>query len=82
MSPLLVTGDVARVAALLREGGLAVYPTETFYGLGALATDRAALARLGASKLRPEGKPLPLVAADEASGTSPSARVAMAAPAT
>jgi L-threonylcarbamoyladenylate synthase len=41
-----------------------VYPTETFYGLGALASDARALARLVAAKLRPEGKPLPLVAAD------------------
>jgi L-threonylcarbamoyladenylate synthase len=60
----LVTADVERVAEVLRRGGLAVYPTETFYGLGARATDARALARLVAAKLRPEGKPLPLVAAD------------------
>jgi L-threonylcarbamoyladenylate synthase len=66
VSQPLVTGDVARVAAVLREGGLAVYPTETFYGLGARATDARALARLVEAKLRPEGKPLPLVAADRA----------------
>lgn len=63
MTPIL-TVDAA--AAVLRRGGIVAYPTETFYGLGALATDRAALARLGASKLRPAGKPLPLIAADEA----------------
>jgi L-threonylcarbamoyladenylate synthase len=51
-------------AAALRAGSLVVYPTETFYGLGALATLPAALERLSAAKLRPEGKPLPLVAAD------------------
>jgi len=49
---------------VLRRGGLVAYPTETFYGLGALARDRAALARLARAKLRPEGKPLPLLAAD------------------
>ena len=49
---------------MLRRGGLVAYPTETFYGLGALARDRAALARLARAKLRPEGKPLPLLAAD------------------
>jgi L-threonylcarbamoyladenylate synthase len=59
-----VTTDVAVAAAALRRGGLVVYPTETFYGLGALARDAAAVARLGEAKLRPEGKPLPLVAAD------------------
>lgn len=64
MTAPLVTRDVAAVAAVLRKGGIAVYPTETFYGLGALAVDAGALARLVAAKLRPEGKPLPLVAAD------------------
>jgi L-threonylcarbamoyladenylate synthase len=60
----LLTRDVAAAAAVLRRGGLCVYPTETFYGLGALAGCRPALERLAAAKLRPEGKPLPLVAAD------------------
>jgi L-threonylcarbamoyladenylate synthase len=59
-----VTRDVAVAAAALRGGALVVYPTETFYGLGALASLPEALARLAAAKLRPEGKPLPLVAAD------------------
>ncbi len=56
-----------RVAAeALRRGGIVAYPTETFYGLGALARDPAAVARLAAVKGRPDGKPLPLVAADRA----------------
>jgi L-threonylcarbamoyladenylate synthase len=55
---------VARAAETLRAGGVLAYPTETFYGLGALASDRAAVARLAAAKLRPDGKPLPLLAAD------------------
>ena len=55
---------IAEAAALLRWGGLVAYPTETFYGLGALASHRGALARLAAAKLRPEGKPLPLLAGD------------------
>jgi L-threonylcarbamoyladenylate synthase len=64
--PVLFTRDVAEAAAALRRGSLVVYPTETFYGLGALATLPAALARLAAAKLRPADKPLPLVAADDA----------------
>jgi L-threonylcarbamoyladenylate synthase len=60
------TRDVEVAAAALRAGAIVVYPTETFYGLGALATLPAALERLAAAKLRPEGKPLPLVAADPA----------------
>jgi L-threonylcarbamoyladenylate synthase len=55
---------VAIAGEVLRRGGLVAYPTETFYGLGALARDAAALERLARAKLRPEGKPLPLVAAD------------------
>jgi L-threonylcarbamoyladenylate synthase len=54
---------ISAAAALLRRGGILAYPTETFYGLGALASREDALQRLAAAKLRPEGKPLPLVAA-------------------
>ena len=63
---VVFTRDVAEAASALRRGSLVVYPTETFYGLGALATLPAALARLAAAKLRPADKPLPLVAADDA----------------
>jgi L-threonylcarbamoyladenylate synthase len=59
-----ITRDVAVAAAALRRGALVAYPTETFYGLGALPSLPEALARLTAAKLRPEGKPLPLVASD------------------
>jgi L-threonylcarbamoyladenylate synthase len=64
-----VSGLAARLAAaaeLLRRGGIVAYPTETFYGLGALWHRRDALHRLAQAKLRPEGKPLPLLAADRA----------------
>ena len=40
-------------AAVLRRGGLVAYPTETFYGLGVLARDGAAVARLVRAKGRP-----------------------------
>ncbi|HET7755169.1 MAG TPA: L-threonylcarbamoyladenylate synthase [Anaeromyxobacteraceae bacterium] len=56
---------IRRCADVLRAGGLVAYPTETFYALGALASRSDALARLASAKLRPEGKPLPLLAADE-----------------
>jgi L-threonylcarbamoyladenylate synthase len=57
---------ISAAAAVLAAGGVVVYPTETFYGLGARASAAAALDRLARAKLRPEGKPLPLVAADRA----------------
>ena len=51
---------IAEAAAALRRGGVVAYPTETLYGLGALAGDAAAVARLAAAKGRPDGKPMPL----------------------
>jgi L-threonylcarbamoyladenylate synthase len=57
---------IAAAAEALRRGGVVVYPTETFYGVGALARDGAAVERLARAKGRPDGKPLPLVAADRA----------------
>jgi L-threonylcarbamoyladenylate synthase len=60
----ILAARVASAAAIVRAGGIVAYPTETFYALGALASREDALARLAAAKLRPEGKPLPLLAAD------------------
>jgi len=49
---------LARAAAVLRDGGLIAFPTETFYGLGAAADDSTALRRVCAVKGRSESKPL------------------------
>jgi len=57
---------IEAAASVLRGGGIVVYPTETLYALGARADRPAALERLALAKLRPEGKPLPLLAADRA----------------
>jgi len=59
----VLAARVAEAAEALRRGGVGAYPTETFYGLGALATDGAAVERLLAAKERPDGKPLPLLGA-------------------
>jgi len=53
-----VTPEVARAAELLRAGGLVAFPTETVYGLGADASNAAAVARLYAVKRRPPGHPV------------------------
>jgi L-threonylcarbamoyladenylate synthase len=42
----------------LREGGLVAFPTETVYGLGADASNAAAVARIFAAKGRPADHPL------------------------
>lgn len=44
-------------AAVLAAGGLAAFPTETVYGLGALALDPAAVGRIFAAKGRPATNP-------------------------
>ena len=49
---------VAAAACSLREGGLVAFPTETVYGLGADATNAAAIARLYQAKGRPSFNPL------------------------
>lgn len=49
---------VADAARCLREGGLVAFPTETVYGLGADASNAAAIARLYEAKGRPAFNPL------------------------
>ena len=49
---------IARAAACLRRGGLVAFPTETVYGLGAHALDRAAIQRVFSAKKRPANDPL------------------------
>src|SRR5215213_6820694 len=47
-----------RAAAVLRDGGLVAFPTETVYGLGAHALDPAAIERIYQAKGRPAYNPL------------------------
>jgi L-threonylcarbamoyladenylate synthase len=49
---------IANAAIILRTGGLVAFPTETVYGLGADATNSAAVARIFAVKGRPHFNPL------------------------
>ena len=51
-------GAIARAAAIIRSGGLVAFPTETVYGLGAHALDRAAVQRIFDAKGRPSTDPL------------------------
>ncbi len=72
--------ELAAAAALLRAGELVAIPTDTVYGVGAIAWDRAAVARLYTAKLRSADKAIPLLLADSAdldlvaAGVSPAAR--------
>ncbi|MGQ9862392.1 MAG: L-threonylcarbamoyladenylate synthase [Thiobacillaceae bacterium] len=49
---------IARAAGILRGGGVVAFPTETVYGLGANATNLAAVRRVFAIKGRPAHHPL------------------------
>ena len=50
--------EVSRAAQILRAGGLVAFPTETVYGLGADASNPAAIARLYTVKRRPHEHPV------------------------
>jgi L-threonylcarbamoyladenylate synthase len=50
--------EIARAAALIREGKLVAFPTETVYGLGANARDARAVRRIFELKGRPSTSPL------------------------
>jgi L-threonylcarbamoyladenylate synthase len=47
--------------AVLRQGGLVGFPTDTVYGLGALAFSGLAVAKLYPAKGRPESKAIPVL---------------------
>lgn len=56
-------GIISQYAIFLRNGGILVYPTETYYALGCLANRPEAIKEIFALKGRPGDKPLPLIAA-------------------
>ncbi len=49
---------IAKATGILSRGGLVAFPTETVYGLGAVASDSQAVARIFAAKGRPADNPL------------------------
>jgi len=57
---------IGEAAALLRSGGVVAFPTETVYGLGADATNEAAVERIFTAKGRPSDNPLIVHVADKA----------------
>jgi L-threonylcarbamoyladenylate synthase len=72
------TAEIFRIddgIAALRSGELVVYPTETFYGIGADPFSRSALQRLFAVKAREPERPVGLIAADTAMAFSVASEV-------
>lgn len=78
-------GALDRAVAHVRGGGLLVLPTDTVYGIGALASDRDAVVRLLAAKGRGRRMPSPVLVADPdqldgvVAGAPSTARVLMGA---
>ena len=58
MTSLGISTDVALAAKILREGGIIGLPTETVYGLAALASNETAVHRIFDTKGRPRNHPL------------------------
>lgn len=52
---------ISQAVAVLKDGGVIAYPTETFYGLGVDATNEKAVERLFAVKGRDFKNPIPVV---------------------
>ncbi|MCC6850025.1 MAG: threonylcarbamoyl-AMP synthase [Deltaproteobacteria bacterium] len=62
----MAASELDAALATLRRDGAVVYPTETFYGLGARAFAPEAVAGVARLKGRDAGKPIALVVADTA----------------
>jgi L-threonylcarbamoyladenylate synthase len=62
--------DIESAARALRAGRLVAFPTETVYGLGAVATNDRAVASIFAAKRRPRFNPLIVHVADRAAATA------------
>jgi L-threonylcarbamoyladenylate synthase len=58
---------IAAAVAVLKDGGVLAYPTETFYGLGADASNESAVETIFTIKGRAFDKPISVIIADEKS---------------
>ena len=59
-------GTLAHALAVLQNGGLVAFPTDTVYGVGALAFNGAAVAGIYTAKDRPVEKAIPVLIGDPA----------------
>jgi L-threonylcarbamoyladenylate synthase len=62
---LVFMSDIKHAAAIVKNGGIVGFPTETVYGLGANAFDAKAVAKIFAAKGRPADNPLIVHICDE-----------------
>ncbi len=64
-APIVPSDQIDAAVAVLRAGGIVVFPTDTVYGVGALPGDERAVAKIFRAKQRPPEKALPVLVADE-----------------
>ena len=57
-------GQIKRAAGILRTGGIAAYPSDTVYGLGADVLNDLAITKVFSAKKRPSSMPLPVLIAE------------------
>ncbi|MFN8254019.1 MAG: L-threonylcarbamoyladenylate synthase [Ferruginibacter sp.] len=57
--------DIQQCVAVLQNGGLILYPTDTIWGIGCDATNEEAVAKIYALKQRPDEKSMLVLVADE-----------------
>lgn len=62
--PVTQPDAIEQALRILRAGGLAAFPTDTVYGVGALAFDSPAVESIYAAKDRPVEKAIPILIAD------------------
>lgn len=64
MSALEIKQQIEKGIAILKQGGIVAFPTDTVYGLGAGVSLQQAVERVYEVKKRPRNRPLPLLLAD------------------
>ncbi len=58
---IVPASEISRALDLLKRGGIIAFPTDTVYGLGALAFDNAAIESIYTAKNRPLEKAIPIL---------------------
>jgi L-threonylcarbamoyladenylate synthase len=61
---ILPAGELQAALKILQAGGLVAFPTDTVYGVGALAFDNAAIESIYTAKQRPIEKAIPVLIGD------------------
>src|SRR3989344_9539447 len=56
--------EIAKIARVLKNGGIIIYPTETSYGIGADALDKKAVLKIHEAKKQPTNKPISIIVPD------------------